>query len=85
MYNHISHTHAHHTHTNTHREKRRDKNIRGTTPKVAMLADVIESHSAISSVYQCMTGPNDMTLCHSHWMYWTLFAQQNPLNLDDLL
>ena len=31
--------------------------MRGTTPEVAMLADVIESHSAISSVNQCVTGP----------------------------
>ena len=32
--------------------------MRGTTPEAAMLADIIESHSAISSVYQCVTtGP----------------------------
>ena len=33
------------------------KNMRGTTPEVAMLDDVIESHSAISSVYQFVTRP----------------------------
>ena len=37
--------------------KDRLKNMRGTTPKVAIVADVSESHSAISSVYQCVTGP----------------------------
>ena len=30
------------------------KNTSGTTLEVTMIADV---HSAISSVYQCMTGP----------------------------
>ena len=28
----------------------------GTTPEIAMLADVIESYSAILSVYQCVSG-----------------------------
>ena len=36
--------------------KDRLKNMRGTTLKVAMLADVSEAHSAVSSVYQCVTG-----------------------------
>ena len=31
--------------------------MRGTTLVVAMLADVSWAHSAISSVYQCVTGP----------------------------
>ena len=35
------------------------KNMHGTTPEVAMLADVIESRSAISSVYQCVTWPHE--------------------------
>ena len=39
------------------KKKRLVEGMRATTPKVAMLADVIESHSAISSVYQCVTGP----------------------------
>ena len=33
------------------------KNMHGTTLEVAMLADVSESHSAISSVYECLTVP----------------------------
>ena len=33
------------------------KNVRGKTPKVAMLADVRGAYSAILSVYQCVTGP----------------------------
>ena len=33
------------------------KNMRGTTLEVAMLADVSKAYSAISSVYQCVTGP----------------------------
>ena len=33
------------------------KDMRGTTLEVAMLADVSTAHSAISSVYQCVTGP----------------------------
>ena len=37
--------------------KDRLKNIRGTTRKVAMLADVSDAHIAISSFYQCATGP----------------------------
>ena len=36
--------------------KDRLKNMRGTTMEVAMLADVSWAHSAISSVYQCVTG-----------------------------
>ena len=43
------------------------------TPEVAMLADVSEAQSVISSVYQCVTGP----LRHSLWMYLTLIGQQN--------
>ena len=31
--------------------------MRGTTQEVAMLADVSGAYSAISSVYQCVTGP----------------------------
>ena len=37
--------------------KDRFKNIRGTTLEVAMLADVSGAYSAISYVYQCVTGP----------------------------
>ena len=37
--------------------KDRLKNVRGTTLEVAMLADVIGAYSAISSVYQYVTGP----------------------------
>ena len=37
--------------------KDRLKNMRGTTPEVAMLADVSDAHSAILSVYQCVTLP----------------------------
>ena len=33
------------------------ENMRGTTLEVAMLADVSEAYSAISSVHQCVTGP----------------------------
>ena len=33
------------------------KNMHGSTPEVAMLADVSEAHSATLSVYQCVTGP----------------------------
>ena len=31
--------------------------MRGTTLEVAMLADVSGAYSAISSIYQCVTGP----------------------------
>ena len=44
--------------------------MHGTTPEFAMLADVIESHSEISSVYQCVTGP--------------LWHEPSPLPLDVL-
>ena len=37
--------------------KDRLKNMRGMTLEVAMLADVSGAYSAISSVYQCVTGP----------------------------
>ena len=37
--------------------KDRLKSKCGTTPEVDMLGDVSEAHSAISSVYQSMTGP----------------------------
>ena len=37
--------------------KDRLKNMRGTTLEVAVLADVNGAYSAISSVYQCVTGP----------------------------
>ena len=37
--------------------KDRLKNMRGMTLEVAMLADVSRAYSAISSVYQCVTGP----------------------------
>ena len=37
--------------------KERLKNKGGTTLEVAMLADVSGAYSAISSVYQCVTGP----------------------------
>ena len=33
------------------------KNMRGMTLEVAMLAHVSGAYSAISSVYQCVTGP----------------------------
>ena len=41
------------------RLNRKDRliNMRGSTPEVAILADVSEAHSAIASVYQCLTGP----------------------------
>ena len=48
--------------------------MRSTTPEVAMLADVIESHSATTSVYQYVTGTS---LHHSFWMYLTVIGQQN--------
>ena len=38
-------------------KKERLKNIRDTTLEVAMLADISGAYSAVSSVYQCMTGP----------------------------
>ena len=38
------------------RKKKRLKNMRGMTMEVAMLADVSWAHSAISSVYLCVTG-----------------------------
>ena len=37
--------------------KDRLKNMHNTTLKVAMLADVSGTYSAISSVYQCVPGP----------------------------
>ena len=37
--------------------KDRLKIMLGTTLEVAMLADVSWAHSAISSVYRCVTGP----------------------------
>ena len=37
----------------------------GTTPEVAMPVDVSVSHSAINGVYQCVTGPYNMSLRHS--------------------
>ena len=37
--------------------KDRLRNMRGTTLEVAMLADVSSAYIAISSVYQCVTGP----------------------------
>ena len=37
--------------------KHRLKNMRGTTLEVAMLAYVNRAYSAISSVYQCVSGP----------------------------
>ena len=51
------------------------ENLRGTKLEVAMLANANESHSAISSVYQCITGPSDMSLRHTLWIYWTLIGQ----------
>ena len=33
------------------------KNMRGTTLEVGMLANVSGAYNAISSVYQCVTGP----------------------------
>ena len=58
------------------------RNMRGTTLEAGMLADVSESQSAISSVYQCVTGASDMSLCHSLWMYLTLIGQQNVNGAD---
>ena len=37
--------------------KGRLKNMRATTLEVAMLADVSEAYSAISSINPCVTGP----------------------------
>ena len=48
--------------------KDRLKNMRGTTLKVAMLNDVSGAHSAISSIYLCVTEPSDMDICHALWM-----------------
>ena len=40
--------------------------MRGTTPEFGMLADVIESHSAISGAYRNVwLGPYNMSLRHS--------------------
>ena len=50
------------------------------TRKVAMLADVNKSHSAISSIYQCVV----MSLRHSLWMCLTLNGQQNINGVDEL-
>ena len=36
--------------------KKTVENMRGKTPEVAILADVSGAYSAISSVYQCVTG-----------------------------
>ena len=58
--------------------KDRLKNLHATTLKVAMLADVSGAHIAISKcAYQCETGPSDMSLRNSLWMYMTLVGQQN--------
>ena len=57
--------------------KDRLKNMRGTTLEVAMLANVSGAYSEISSVYQCVTGPSDMSLRHSLWINLTLIGQQN--------
>ena len=67
--------------------KDRLKNMHGMTLNVAMLADVSWAHSAISSVYQCVTGPTVTSLCHSLWMNLTLIGQQNVNGaaLEDLL
>ena len=50
--------------------KDRLKNMHGTTLEVAMLADVSGAYSAISSVYQCVTGP--------------LWHEYSSLTLDEL-
>ena len=62
--------------------------MRGTTSEVALLADVSEAQSAISSVYQCVTGPqwhepSSLTLDVLDMVNKTLMARS--LNLDDLL
>ena len=51
--------------------------MRATTLEVAMLADVSGAYSAIYSVNLCVTGPSDISLRHSRWMYLTLIGQQN--------
>ena len=57
--------------------KDRLTNMVATTLEVAMLADVSGAYSAISSVYQCVAGPSDMSLRHSLWMKLSLIGQQN--------
>ena len=44
------------------------KNMHGTTLEVAKLADVSGAYSAISNVYQCVTGPLSHEPCHSLWI-----------------
>ena len=52
------------------------ENMRGMTPKVAMLADVFESHSATSKCLpMCDWALMTMSLHHSIWMYLTLIGQ----------
>ena len=64
------------------------KNMRGTTLEVAMFADINGAYSAISTVYQCVTGP----LWHQSLLFLLDLLDSNnrtlmarPLNLDDLL
>ena len=45
--------------------------MRGTTLEVAMLADVCEAHSAISSLPNVWLSPSDMSLRHSRCMSLT--------------
>ena len=53
------------------------KNMRATTLEVAMLSDVSGAYSAIFNVNLCVTGPSDISLPHSLWMYLTLIGRQN--------
>ena len=48
------------------KKKDRLKNMLGTRPEVAMLADIDESHSAISSVYS-------LSILNSHRVFHDLF------------
>ena len=63
--------------------------MRGTILEVAILADISESHSVISSVYQCVTGPlwYELSLLPYDSLDWLVnkALMEWPLNLDDLL
>ena len=66
------------------------ESMRGTTPEVAMVADVSGAYRAISCVYQCVTGPLwheplsfPLDVLDSDWS--TKRKWRGPLNIDDLL
>ena len=40
-------------------------------------SQVSRACSAISDVDQCVTGPSDMSVRHSLWIYLTLIGQEN--------